>query len=229
MIREIPQSDFKCILEIGCGTGIYTQLLRERFKHSSIKSIDIAEKMVGIAREKLKDSKVKISVEDAEDMKIGNRYGLITSNAALQWVKSMEGMIKIYHGKLTGNGALTFSVFGPLTFKELGNALKEACTNKGLSIASRGFLSKEELERMLGKYFREFSVRELVIKEEYPSLAKLLEKIKNTGVRGSGYNLPLNRGFTWSRRLLKIVEDVYEREYGSIIATYQVFLCKALK
>lgn len=223
LMQELPNIDFKCILEIGCGTGGYTQLLRERFKRASIRSVDIAEKMVDAARQKLKDGKVKFSVEDAEDMDLDSGYDLVTSNAAAQWFSSMDGMIEMCRGALRDGGALAFSVFGPLTFRELERALKTASSGKGLSVASGNFLRKDALEKMLAKYLREVSVREILIKEEYPSLAKLLEKIKYTGVRGSG------AGFSWSRGLLKTVEDAYKKECGGIITTYQIFLCRALR
>ncbi|MDP2912437.1 MAG: malonyl-ACP O-methyltransferase BioC [Candidatus Omnitrophota bacterium] len=224
LIRELPCGDCKRILEIGCGTGSYTRLLRERFKHAAIESVDIAEKMVELARQKLKDSEVKFSVEDAEKMKLDSGYDLVTSNAAIQWFESPGKAIRSYRKALNSGGILAFSVFGPLTFKELGNALGRVMTGHGLSVASRGFLSKEALEKMLAKFFRKVSVREALIKEELPCLAGLLEKIKYTGVRG----LSLNSHFVWSRRLLRIIEDAYKKEYGRIIATYQVFLCKAI-
>ncbi len=229
LIRELPESDFKRILEIGCGTGSYTELLRERFKYARIESVDIAEKMVEVARQKLKDGEVKFSVEDAEDMKLDSGYDLVTSNAAIQWFESPEEAIRSYRNALNRDGILAFSVFGPLTFRELENALRKASAGHGLSVASRGFLSKEATEKMLTKFLRKVSVREVLIKEEYSSLAKLLEKIKYTGVRGSGFASAERERFVWSRRLLKTVEDAYEEEYGRIVATYQVFLCKALR
>ncbi len=60
LMEELPRSDFTSILEIGCGTGGYTRLLRERFKYAAITSVDIAEKMVAVARQKLKEKISKL-------------------------------------------------------------------------------------------------------------------------------------------------------------------------
>ena len=229
LIRELPDNDFKSILEIGCGTGSYTQLLRERFKYAAIKSVDIAEKMVARARQKLKNGKVEFSVEDAEYMKLDSGYDLVTSNSAIQWFEFPEKAIWAYKNALKHDGMFAFSVFGPLTFRELGSALRKASAEYDSSAASRSFLSKEAMEKMLAKFFRKVSVREMFVKEEYLSLTKLLEKIKYTGVRGPGFAVAPNTRFVWSRRLLKIVENAYKKEYGRIGATYQVFLCKALR
>jgi len=229
LIRELPNSDFRNILEIGCGTGGYTRLLRERFKNAAIKSVDIAEKMVDVARQKLKDSEIRFSVEDGEDMDLADGYDLVTSNAAIQWFESAEKTIRIYKQILSNDGVLAFSIFGPLTFGELGNALKEISAEDNSPVASRGFLSKEALEKMLAKSLKKVSVREVLIKEEYPHLTRLLEKIKYTGVRGLGLASASSGRFVWSRGLLKAVEDAYRKEYGHIIATYQIFLCQALK
>ena len=43
------------IFEIGCGTGHYTRLLRERYRTARLKACDISARMVEVAREKLRD------------------------------------------------------------------------------------------------------------------------------------------------------------------------------
>ncbi len=56
LISQIRENGFKSILEIGCGTGNYTAILRQKFKIAKIKAVDISGKMIEIARNKVKDA-----------------------------------------------------------------------------------------------------------------------------------------------------------------------------
>ncbi|MEM3394157.1 MAG: class I SAM-dependent methyltransferase, partial [Candidatus Methanomethylicia archaeon] len=54
------------VLELGCGTGVYTRKLAKKFPGLGITAIDISEKIISIAKEKLKKYKnVKFKVASA--------------------------------------------------------------------------------------------------------------------------------------------------------------------
>lgn len=55
---EIDIKEYKTILDIGCGTGALCYVLNER--GLKVTGVDIAEKMVEISKEKLKDTDVEI-------------------------------------------------------------------------------------------------------------------------------------------------------------------------
>lgn len=225
LIEEIPENDFKQILEIGCGTGIYTRLLKARFSSGRIRAVDISGRMIKAAREKMRAKNVEFEIGDAEEIALEEGYDLITSNSAVQWFDSMENAFQRYSSVLNKGGWLVFSTFGPETFRELAAALKDALTDNGLFVASRNFLDQARLLRLLGKFFDKVSVKEITTQKEYPSLKVLLENIKHTGSRGR----ITGRDYIWSRRLLKAVEDAYMSNFGRISATYQIFLCKAAR
>lgn len=227
--KELPKERYSNILEIGCGTGIFTKLLKERFGRASIVSVDIAGKMIDVAREKFKDTGINFSARDAEDMTLDREYDLITSNAAIQWFRDPETAVRKYKSAIKRGGAFIFSVFGPMTFRELDAAMSLAGVATGRSVASRGFLTKEEIAGILAKNFRKSAVRRAIITEEYPSLARLLETIKYTGVRGPGSAGSSEKRFSWTRKILREVEAAYKKSSGRIIATYEVLLCKAVK
>lgn len=224
LVKELPNNGIANILEIGCGTGNYTSLLKEKFKSSRIKALDIAKGMIGVARQKLKDRQIEFLVTDAENIDINNEFGLITSNAAFQWFERIERTIEKFKKALKKEGIIAFSIFGPLTFWELNQSLKEVL-HKDVSIGSHIFLEKEKLEIILSKYFHKIYARELIVKERYVSLMELLRKIKYTGIRGAG----LNSSFAWTQKLLKRTEETYKCKFGQIEATYQIFFCRAIK
>jgi malonyl-CoA O-methyltransferase len=223
LIKEITQKNVTNILEIGCGTGNYTKLLKERFKEATIQALDISKKMVETAQKKLVGKGVEFIVADAEAMVIGPSFSLITSNAAFQWFDNLGRVCKKYKEALRENGVLAFSSFGPLTFWELNRCLNIAI-GKNVSLSSAYFLDKGMLEEILKRDFKKVIIRELITKEKYHSLKELLWKIKYTGTRGSG----LGSQFLGQRRLLERMEEIYQAEFGQIKATYQIFFSKAI-
>jgi len=225
LIKEIPENDFKQILEIGCGTGIYTRLLKARFGAGRIRAVDISERMIRVARENIRAENVEFEIGDAEEIALEQGYDLITSNSAVQWFESIESALQRYSSVLNKGAWLVFSTFGPLTFTELAAALKDVGRDRDLFVASRNFLDKAQLRRILSKFLNKVSVEEIITQEEYPSLKGLLENIKHTGSRGRLTGC----GYVWSRRLFKAVEDAYLNNNGRISATYQIFLCKAAR
>lgn len=222
LIKELPDDGIRSILELGCGTGIYTSLLKGRFKAAYFRILDISAKMIEVAKNKIGDRDVEFIISDAEAADLRGEFNLITSNAAFQWFEDLKSAVGSYKDALAESGLIAFSIFGPSTFWELNQSLKYIMDE---SITADGFLGKMELEAIIKSFFSTHSIREKVVEEEYPSLLELLKKIKYTGARGSG----LNGSFMWKRGLIEKIENIYKQKFGRIVATYQVFFCKAIK
>ena len=223
LIEGLPPNGVINILEIGCGTGNYTRLLKKKFNNAHIKALDKSRNVVEIAKKKLKNEDIEFVVADAEKSSLGGGFDLITSNAALQWFADLERWIEKCKNALTEKGVISFSTFGPLTFRELGYSLKEAM-GKDLAIPAANFLCLDEIAAILARHFKERAVREHIIKEKFSSLAELLNKIRCTGARGGA----LDNIFLWKRNIFERAEGIYRQRFGKIEATYQIFFCKAL-
>ena len=221
LLRRNANRDFERILELGCGTGNYTQLLRERFKKAKIQAVDICDKMISVARDKLKNKNIHFIVEDAECLNSREQFDLITSNAAFQWFEDLEKSLLRYKALLKKQGMISFSVFGPLTFSELNSSIKSVLGDTAITVD--GFMSKDKVEGMLHKFFKEPNINETVFREDFKSIKDLLEKIKYTGTRGSG----LGSKIYFSRRALEEIDRAYLDKFKKITATYQVFFCQA--
>ena len=217
---ELP--NVENILDVGCGTGNYTQILHRKFPNADILGIDISRQMLKIASSKIKTSKVKFIRADAEKLSLNNKFDLITSNACLQWLEDFKRALFLYRDHLTNDGKLFFSMFGPDTFSELSHSLKEL-TKDNLSITADSFITKERVIELLKDIFSKVTVKERVFKERYSSLGELFKKIKYTGTTGSGVEM---NGLWTSKKILDI-ESIYKNNFKEIIVTYQVFFCEA--
>jgi len=231
LLKEVKNGGFDKILEIGCGTGNYTLLLRDKFRNAGLKAIDISDKMVEVASEKLKMKEVEFLIADAENTGLDGEFDLITSNACFQWFADLEKALVKYKNLLKKNGVILFSVFGPSTFRELNTSLEYVLENE--SVYAAGFITKEKIGEILNKHFKEIKIKETRYSEYFFRLKDLLDKIKYSGIRGEG---GANGRISFTRKLLKELEKTYLDKFLSanhsgkqIKATYQIFFCAALK
>ncbi|MDD5427916.1 MAG: malonyl-ACP O-methyltransferase BioC [Candidatus Omnitrophica bacterium] len=222
LVKRLPTGNIDTILEIGCGTGNYTRLLREAFKESKIKAIDISDEMIRVAKQKSAGKNTDFIAADIETAVFDEKFDLITSNAAFHWLPGFEKTIGKLQEMLTDGGTMAFSAFGPMTFFELKKSLNSVA-DKDVPMTSDLFHSKEKTELILKKYFKTVRITERLAGETYNSLSELLKKIKNSGTRGRG------AGFNkmWSPDLLAKIENRYRERFGAIEATYQIFFCEA--
>ncbi|HCH22016.1 MAG TPA: trans-aconitate methyltransferase [Bifidobacterium sp.] len=80
------------ILDIGCGPGNSTALLRERYPHARIIGIDSSETMVESARVQHPD--IEFAVQDATALeKLDDDFDIVFTNACLQWVPDHRTVI----------------------------------------------------------------------------------------------------------------------------------------
>ncbi len=222
LIRLLPSKNIDTILEIGCGSGNYTRLLREAFDASRIQAVDISAEMVRVAREKMADGNTFFLTADAETAEFTGKFDLITSNAVLHWLSDLDGAIGKLRGALNSGGSLAFSIFGPDTFAELKTSLADAA-GKAVPMTSDLFHNKDKVEAILKKHFKDVRITEGRLNDTHSSLRSLLEKIKYSGTRGNGAGL--NK--IWSPSFLRNIEEAYLKRFGAVKATYQIFFCEA--
>jgi malonyl-CoA O-methyltransferase len=124
------------ILELGCGTGCFTELLAEAFPNAQIRALDFAGRMVEAARGRVGGSSVRLQVADAETAAFpAAHYDLIVSNATIQWFDDPAGTLAGLASALRPAGRMLHSTFGPATFRELRQVLGDS-ESPGLPLRS---------------------------------------------------------------------------------------------
>lgn len=219
----LKNNNFSKILELGCGTGNYTLLLREKFRGARIKALDISEEMIRVAQNKLKNKDIEFMVADAQKPIPDNDFDLITSNACFQWLDDLGKSLRGYAKSLRKGGSVYFSIFGPQTFCELDAAFKSVLEESRPDSAY--FCNCGSLKEILKDNFKSVKINEVYYNEEFGSLKGLLEKIKYSGIRGNG----LGGKVYFSRTLLARLEKAYRDRFQEIRVTYQVFFCRGEK
>jgi malonyl-CoA O-methyltransferase len=202
----------RCILEIGCGTGYLTGLLRQANAGARLVALDLDAALVAAARERLKpQAGVSWLVADGETP-VRGEYDLIIANATFQWFTRPVETLAAYYQSLAPGGVLAFSTLGPRTFQELAGALAQAARSLGLSatppIPAQGFGDRKTWsDRLFRAGFRQARLTREMITATFPSVPKFLKALQATGATNP-------RPGPLSPRLLTALIAAYETGYG---------------
>jgi malonyl-CoA O-methyltransferase len=218
------------ILEIGCGTGYFTGLIKQGCNGASLVALDLDATLVAAARQRLGAAAgVAWLVADGETLSRGS-FDAILANATFQWLTRPAESLAVYFDLLNPGGTLAFSTLGPGTFPELAGSLAQAAAVFNLSrppaIAARGFLAVEIWDRLLaGAGFGPVKLTRECITVTYPSVPAFFQALQATGATN-----PQPRPF--SPRLLKALIQAYREDYGrngAIPVTYEIIWAVACK
>jgi len=218
------------ILEVGCGTGCLTALLRQGHPGAELVALDLDPALIEQARRRLgPDSRVSWLVADGEFFSQGG-FDLIVSNATFQWFTLPQETMKAYFQALKPGGCLAFSTLGPRTFGELDFSLSQAAAvlnlETALEITARGFLSSQKWEDLLALAgFSRVKLVQQILEAHFPTVPEFLQALKAMGATN-----PRPRPF--SPRLLSALIQAYEarfRQNGSIPVTYEIIWALARK
>jgi len=154
------------LLDLGCGTGVVTELLHERFPTAELVAVDFAPAMA--ARTRARVPAAEVVVADAEKLELPGRFDVVASNATIQWLRDPGTVLRRLAAQ---SDRLVLSTFGPRTFWELDAVFAELGLERGFRL--RG---ADEWRTLLPV---RVETRERVV--EYPSCAAFLQALRAVG------------------------------------------------
>lgn len=211
------------ILEIGCGTGFFTQKLAQLYPNAHIIATDISPDMLTVAKNNLSTfTNISYELQDGENLKLTGQFDLIISNAAFQWFHDYHQAFHQFYGRLQPGGYLLYGTFGNDTFSELHTSFKAA--SQALEIKSPihhgpTFISINKLADIAQQIGFISTHHEAFHKEYFPTVKAFLTSVKKVGANNASHsqNIAVNRTLLFS--MMKYYEEHFTLN-EQIFATY---------
>lgn len=170
------------VLDLGCGTGFFTKLLKKKYPKAQVVAVDLSLSMLQQSREKhtfLK--KWPLVAADMQSLPFkASQFDLVFANQAIHWAPTLPGIIRELNRIMRANGCLMFTTLGPDTFKELQKAWMHvdnySHTNTFWDMHDIG-------DSLLTEHFLEPVMDMEMLTVHYASLQALLTSLKAQGVK----------------------------------------------
>ena len=233
LVQRIEIKNPQKVLDIGCGPGNSTKVLKNVFPKAHILGIDSSEDMIKKARETYPDIEFKFMDITDESQNLEN-IDIIFSNACLQWIPNHREFIPKIFSKLSKGGVLAVQI--PLNsqeklFKIMRETVNEDKWNfSSMSVEPNTTLKCEEYFDILSSLTDNFNIWETVYYHNMPSINAMVEWIKGTRLRP--YLNALN-----SIDAKKLIDEISEKasrvyakqENGEIIFKFRRFFFTATR
>ena len=167
LVSYISPNFYEKVLELGCGTGLLTNVATDKLSFNNYVAVDIVPECENFIK------KINSNIEfincDIEKYNF-QKYDLIISNATFQWVDNLPAFVDRILKFMNVNGILLFTTFGEKNYRELYSVVGKKLL----------YLSKVQLQKALNKY-------NPIIDEDihimtFDNTKEILNHIRNTGV-----------------------------------------------
>jgi len=215
---QIPAISYKRVLEIGCCTGMLTQLLCQQHRVKTLFLNDLVPDFAAPVMARIPEDRMPHLLPifgDIETIQLPDRLSLVLSSATFQWLADLPGLLQRLAQALCENGFLAFSVFSPGTLAEFTEL-----TGVGLD-----YRTPEQIAGLLEK---DFILEQMVTDQDrllLPTPRDVLHHLRATGVGGV-------RDYRWTKAGLRRFEQEYRTRFGTaggVPVTYASICCIARK
>ena len=224
LANRVRSCQAKTVVDIGCGPGNSTAVLKDVFPHAKILGIDNSANM--ISKAKTQHSGLDFQVCSAEDLT--GSYDLLFSNACLQWIPNHETLIPQLMGKLTEHGVLTVQM--PMNLNEpLFRIIKAVAAKpkwdfKNVCFERNDTLSPEAYFDILSACSGSFEIWETVYYHAMPSHEHLIEWVRGTRLRPYLDVLNEEQKVECEQEILSMVRDAYPfTASGEVVLEFRRF------
>ncbi len=228
LVNRISHLRPRSVVDVGCGPGNSTAVLRSAFPDSEILGIDTSSEMIARARARLPDA--EFEVMDAWDLPKG--FDLIFSNACIQWIDGQERLIPMMLERLNPGGTLAVQV--PMNEDEPASVICEEVASLPLWHYPNGkprrhrTLSPEKYYDILSGCAESFEMWSVTYYHALESHSDVVEWKSGTHLRPYLDALDATEGLRLREEVLRRIEKAYApASDGKVVMRYGRFFFTA--
>ncbi|MDR1108896.1 MAG: methyltransferase domain-containing protein [Spirochaetaceae bacterium] len=184
LVEKIDLKNPKNIIDIGCGPGNSTQILLNKWPDSAIIGLDSSISMIEKAK---KDYPHQTWIQgNAENITDENKYSLVFSNAALQWMDNHELLIPKLWNIVEDNGAFAAQISNlkrmPI-YEVINTVLNKTRWNHQVKKHELNYNELGHYYELLSKYTREIILWETNYFHILPAIQRIVDFVHSTTLR----------------------------------------------
>lgn len=183
LAKRISGINPRTVLDIGCGPGNSTAVLKSIFPLAYIIGVDNSENM--IAKAKSANPELNFELMSVDDVcNSETKYDVIFSNACLQWVPDHKKVLPMLFGRLNESGVMAIQM--PINteeplFRIITETVNEEKWNFPSSLHEQNrTLSSSEYFDIISSLTDTFDIWETTYYHDMPSVNAMIEWVKGT-------------------------------------------------
>lgn len=193
MQQQPMQPHFQRVLEIGCGSGLFTQRFMQCY---SFEHLFLNDLYAEVQQHFQEDPRILWGIGNIETLPLPQSLDLVMSASALQWVADLSALFSKIHQALQPSGHLCFASYATDNLKEI-----KALTGQGLNYSSLS----EVIEKLESQGFEILAQHEERMILHFAHPKQVLQHIKATGVQATA------QGFRWTKASLQNFYQNYQQ------------------
>ena len=224
LMPYLPNRHDLTVIDLGCGTGFFTELLASTYQR--VIGVDISANMLSYTKQHRSDD-IQLVAGDAVKLPFqDNSIDCIYSNLVIQWCNPLDNAITEIFRVLKPGGLFIFTTLIDGTLHELKSSWRQVDDDKHVI----DFYNDEQLKQLINEGPVEIlahGIKDVVL--EYENVFHLAKELKGLGAN----HVPnkKNKGLAGKEKwmqMMKAYEDFVEPS-GIYPATYKVFFGLAVK
>jgi malonyl-CoA O-methyltransferase len=211
LAEQLASVNANTVLEMGCGTGLFSQYVLASFPQAKICLMDIAPLMVQVCQQRFSAyPNIVTECQDGETFLTSDHYDLIVSSMTLHWFTDFYTSLKKLMDKLNSSGKCIFAMLGENSLSEWRAVcqIDSAChpTPKFPAVAA------------IKNAFPDLELSVEVTRIAYSDTYQFLKTLKLLGATAADINhITLSSG-----RLRKLMRALDQTQEGKIDISYEI-------
>lgn len=221
----VEQENIGVVVDVGAGTGYFTEQLTQRFPNQQIIGIDLSPAM--LHQGYLKRAAVKYWLAgDAECLPLANQsVDILFSNLAIQWSANLTALFSEWARVLAPSGEIYVATLGPRTLYEL----RETFISLKQPVPLLQFAYSSDIKRAIaaaGLTLASFTKRDSI--DFHSNFSSLMRSLKQVGATASSATPPI--GLAGRKKWQQLAEHYQGYRQGDYLpATYDVYYMRLTK